>query len=239
MKRLLPILLLLFVAATPASRRHAMLTGRGAAAGGGGSYNKLFDRSAAGAASGGDATTSTVDSSGATLIVIGVSYYITAPTVSDSKGNTWTALTAEVQTSASARLYYCENPTVGSGHTFTGADGDGVAVVIHVLGFSGNAATPFDAETGDQTPTMTTLQAGSITPAGANELFVSLLTINNVTLDATVDSGFTALATLDSGDGVPSGILAYKIKSDATAENPTWTAVGGTPVASTVLAAFK
>lgn len=206
-------------------------------AAGGGGYNKIFDVGVGGTV--GSCVTSATDTSGSTLIVIGVSYYLTLPTLSDSKGNTWQPLTAEGQTTASAKLYWCENPTVGSGHTFTLTGGDGVELAtLSVIGFSGNAASPFDAESGDQVPNNATVQPGSITPAGSGEVFVTLLSFGNSTRTATIDSSFTSLSKLTAGGLVPASYLAYKIKVDTAAENPTWT-LSDTAAASTVMAAFK
>ena len=68
---------------------------------------------------------SAIDTTGANLIVVMASYYRTVPAsdFTDSKGNTWTALTERILPDIAARIFYCVNPTVGTGHTFSFADG--------------------------------------------------------------------------------------------------------------------
>lgn len=198
-------------------------------------YVYKFDTGVGGTAGG--CVTPAADSSGSTLIVVGVLFFVTQPTLSDSKGNTWTGLTAKIVSGNSCRIYYCVNPTVGSGHTFTCTGGDGTQFAcITAIGFSGNAATPFDAEIAANQGGQTTLQPGSITPAQSAELFITLTSLNQINKTATINSGFTALSEQTSSQ--PQGYLAYKIKSDATAENPTWT-YSGVCNSSAVMAAFK
>ncbi len=65
-------------------------------------------------------TSGAITTTGANLIVVNVgSYSVNPATFGDSKSNIWTALTLQSVTSGvQTRLYYCVNPTVGSGHTF-------------------------------------------------------------------------------------------------------------------------
>jgi hypothetical protein len=106
-----------------------------------------------------------------------------------------------------------------------------------VAAFSG--VTAFDAESGTAGVAGSTIQPGSITPAVANELYVTGVTVETVVAAPTVGSPFVVL---NSNQGASSnnlaGGLAYKIKTDSSAENPTWTYVGGLPAAAT-MAAFK
>jgi RHS repeat-associated protein len=62
-----------------------------------------------------------IDTTGATFIIAAVSYNTgLTPTITDSKGNTWTPLTASTVTgTVSERLYYAANPVVGTGYTFS------------------------------------------------------------------------------------------------------------------------
>ena len=74
------------------------------------------------ASGGAGGSTGSVDTTGATiLIAVGVADSGT-PSITDSKGNTWNSLTqvgGSFPTYHRCRLYYVENPTVGTGHTFT------------------------------------------------------------------------------------------------------------------------
>lgn len=82
-------------------------------------------------------TTDAIDTTGATLLVVILSDHAGTSPVSDSKGNTWTALTAQAAVDVgggiggAVRLHYVINPIVGTGHTFTGgspASGPAIAI---------------------------------------------------------------------------------------------------------------
>lgn len=166
-------------------------------------------------------TTDAINTTGATLLVIGLSYHDgTSPTISDSKSNTWTALTARGGVSANAtRLYYCLGGTVGTGHTFTVA-GTGIYPAIAVQAFS--VMTAFDQESGASNGAASTLQPGSLTPAVNNSILVTAVASNQAT-SPTIDSGFTSTDAIPftSAQNYSVG-LAYKIQTTAAAENPTW-----------------
>lgn len=172
-------------------------------------------------------TTPGVDTTGANLMVLlALAQPVTGVVVSDSKGNTWTPLTAQQNGVATGtRFYYCLNPIVGSGHTFTvSATGTFPAVIVQAW----NGAHAFDAENGANQAAGTTLQPGSVTPAEDNELFVTGCGPGGggVVTNA-VDSGFTETADLDENANAAGGAMAYKVQTSAGAENPTWTASGG------------
>ena len=187
-----------------------------------------------------DVTSSSVDTTGANLLVLlALAQPVTGVTVSDSKSNTWTPLTAQQNGSATgSKLYYCFAPTVGASHTFT-VSATGTFPAVLVQAWSGGLA--FDAENGANQASGTTLQTGSVTPAGDNELFVSGCgpggggaVVNDI------DSGFTETGDLDENANSAGGAMAYKIQTTGGAENPTWTASGGAGPAerSAVIAAF-
>lgn len=176
------------------------------------------------------ATSPAIDTTGATLLVVGVSYLqsAAAPTISDSKGNTWTALTQRVGGNVhNSRLYYCENPTVGTGHTFT-MTGTGSKALFGVQAFSGtkNAAV-FDAENGGTSGVALTSKAtGSVTPAANNSVLVALLGLDlNIANVPAIDSGFTITDKQAPNAGSTGEIgfgMAYLIQGTAAAINPTW-----------------
>lgn len=88
-------------------------------------------------------TTSSVNTTGAKLIVIAVaSYAVSAvPVITDTYSNTWTSIINTASVAAGrASLFYCLNPTVGAGHTFT-ATRTGGYQNLAVLAFSGAKAT--------------------------------------------------------------------------------------------------
>lgn len=172
-------------------------------------------------------TTPNIDTTGATLIVICIAAdNATAPT--DSKGNTWTALTTSQVSASSTRstLFYCVNPNVGSGHNFTQSASYGA---IFVSAWSGNAASPFDQENGNTTTSGTSLTPGSITPTENSELVIVGICVGKTNSSPSINGGFTIS---DSIDGVTDvnygGGMAYLIQTTATAANPTysWTGAG-------------
>lgn len=170
-------------------------------------------------------TTSAVNTTGANLIVISVASYKPGGTVtiSDSKSNTYTALTQRnAPNDARVQLYYCASPTVGSGHTFTGTS-TGAYPVLGVITASGAAASPFDQESGSGADTGTTSQPGSLTPSQNNCLLVTGIELHVNATPFSVDSGFSAdMLNFSSGNYVAAGV-ATKIQTTAGAENPTWT----------------
>lgn len=179
-------------------------------------------------------TTDAIDTTGADLIVIEVGWYTagTTPALSDSKGNTWTGLTARTQGTFRVRMFYCVSPTVGSGHTFTAAGTDSYPE-IGVLAVSGvNAADAFDQESaGGGASAATSVQPGSVTPDEANCLVVTGLVSEGSSI--TINGGYTAISVNNTGGANMGGGIAYLIQSSAAATNPTWSWTGsGTAAAA-------
>lgn len=186
------------------------------------------------------ATTSSVNTTGADLIIVSVGWYGNgaAPSISDSKSNSYTGLTAKSNISIGNRLFYVENPTVGSGHTFTVSAASGYPSIC-VLAFSGkNASAAFDQQNG-AIGSATSIQPGSVTPTIGNELVVcGLGHENNSGATPTINGGFTAITKGYSGGAYEGSGLAYLIQTTATAANPTWSITNSAALASTI-ATFK
>lgn len=180
----------------------------------------------AAALGGNGGTTSAIDTTGANFVVLSVGFYngFGPTTPSDSKGNTYTALT-EVDATGSVGhiLYYCFAPTVGSGHTFTYARGS-IFASIEVIAFSG-VGSSFDQQNGNTSAASATVTTGSITPGQANTLVIAGLAFSDssTAVSATL-SGYTVqdFVAGASADRVGSAI-GYLVLSSATAQNPTWT----------------
>jgi hypothetical protein len=183
-------------------------------------------------------TTTAIDTTGANLIVISVATFVAfiTPTLSDSKSNTWTALTGQNSTNEKVQLYYCVAPTVGSGHTFTWS-GTSTYPVVSVMAFSGSHATPFDAESGTFSAGATSLAPGSLTPSVANCLVITGINYGTGTAPS-VGGGFTALTTDTSAGNFISGGIGRLIQTTAAAANPTWSWTGSSESAA-ALAVFK
>lgn len=173
-------------------------------------------------------TTSALDTTGADLIVVqSFAGYAnsTPPVITDSKGNTWTKLTPQNDAVPCCMVfYYCSNPTVGAGHTFTGTCTGNQNQNIAVQAWSGSAASPFDVQNGLANGGYvgsSTIQAGSITPSVNGELIVAGCGSYNYDQSgsATINDGFTVVGSDYTG---ASG-NAYFVQTTAAAINPTWT----------------
>lgn len=156
-------------------------------------------------------TTSGIDTTGADLLVAVVG--AESPTISDSKGNTWTGLTLQSST-GSSKIFYCLTPTVGSGHTFD----PGVSYrAVAVLAASG--ADAYEAENGaiGTTP----LSTGSLTPSVDDCLVVAAGGYGHDANTFGIGGGFTIAASRDGVTGVSYGaLIAYLIQTTAAAANP-------------------
>jgi lysophospholipase L1-like esterase len=187
-------------------------------------------------------TSSSIDTTGADILFVYVTDYQAASlgTVTDSRSNTWTALTAHAAASFSrGRWYYAKNATVGSGHTFT-YSGTSVFPSICALAFSGSDTTaPADQENGATSASGTTLATGSVTPGQDNELVLAGFTFASTGTPITAPSGYTDVGGSDFGGNHFGSWVAYKIQTTATATNPSFTKSGGASDLAAVVATFK
>lgn len=196
----------------------------------------------AGNANGG--TSGVLDTSGASLLVISVCQYsgVAAQAPTDSKSNTWTALTEQKEAiEASNRLYYVANPTVGSGHTFTVA-ATGIFSVTQIAAFSGvKTSSPFDQQNGNKTfDSISSFQPGSVTPGEDNELIIAAIAASRSTTFS-INSSMTITNSSDYNSGVSEGgALAYLVQSSFAAINPTWSFTPTVPISvAATIATFK
>lgn len=205
-------------------------------------YSLVGSVNVPGGANGG--TSGSLDTTGATLLVAQVASYAgsAAPAFSDSKGNTWSALT----TYASAEdprtiIYYVVNPTVGTGHTFTTSGASSYCVAGIEAWSGGDTTSPFDVENGNAlTGSHTTIQPGSVTPSQNGSLIVSSFGGDRFASSISIDSGFTT-TEVDNGVGGTNigGALAYLVQGSAAAINPTWSYAASTYGAAAAIAVFK
>lgn len=190
-------------------------------------------------------TSSAIDTTGANLLVVAYSHVAGAtPTLSDSKGNTWSSVAVSVGGADwDLRLYYSVPSSVGSGHTFTvAAGGAEVQASVSVQAWAGAATTPLDQTNNNYagTGSDTSVQPGSVTPSEANELVVTALENRFDSSDSSrsINSGFTISGQSGNHDNSASLALAYLVQTSAAAVNPTWSwSSGGT--ANAVIGTFK
>lgn len=182
-------------------------------------------------------TSAAQDTTGATLIVIVLSFWNSYPgTPTDNKGNTYTPLTQRGSAYANQRMFYCENPTVGTGHTFTQPSSSASSNVSNAVGwFSGTAtSSAFDVESGGNT------LAASITPSQNGSLIVSSATDYYLaTAPVSVSGGFTKVQDFISSGPDEPACLAYLIQTTAANVTPTWSFSGTSVSQAHTIAAFK
>lgn len=183
----------------------------------------------AGGANGG--TTGSIDTTGADLFVLTACWFTGTTsdvTISDSKGNPiWLPLGKYLSADHALALgvFYCPQPTVGSGHTFT-ASGTSSFVSFDITAWSGSALSPFDniaGTAGAGSNSATSLSTGSLTPSQDNSLIVSAMGSSATTGSFSVNSGLTISDQQLSVGGAREGSAqAYLIQGAAAAINPQW-----------------
>lgn len=192
-----------------------------------------------GAAAG--ATSPTLDTTGADLIVVSVTCWTDDPTISDSKGNSWTRLTVQTDTVPKEALFYCLSPTVGSGHTFSVTAGSLPSIAVQAWSGADTGGS-YQQESGANGGSSTTVQPDSLTPAQAGSLIVTGINawLSATPLTFTIDSSFSISDQLTGSGSAFSTGMAYLVQGAAAAVNPTWTIAGGPPTRSAVrMAVFK
>lgn len=165
-------------------------------------------------------TTGSIDTTGANFLVAVVCGGAVTG-VSDSKGNTWTERMMVVGSfSSELSIWYADDATVGSGHTFTVA---GTTASICAAAFAGvdTAADPFDQENG--AAEANDPNTGSVTPSEDGALIIASAGGRFSDDPPSIDSGFTVLETVPLSAGVNfASCLAYLIQGSAAAVNPQW-----------------
>ncbi len=183
------------------------------------------------------ATTDAVDASTATFVVLAICYDsgATGVSVTDTSGKTWVARTEWDGTGAHTpwvRIYDCVS-TFTASHTFSVACTAGFASIA-AIGFTGNAASPADQQSGAFTTGGAALP-GSVTPSEDNELLITAIGGSTGGVTYAVGSSFTLLDTTALVGGQAYGLATgYKIQTTAGAENPSWTGDTGDHIAAII-----
>ena len=183
-------------------------------------------------------TSASQDTTGATLLVVCTcsAFGVTA-TVSDSKTNTWTPLTHFDGHTPHGRMFYVNNPTVGTGHTFTLGPA-GVTGVGIFSWWSGAATTSVLDQQNGLSGSPVPAQPGSITPSEDGELVVAGFASVTFT-NPLAASGMTIIADQIVIGGQSYALAAaYVVQTTATAINPTWSGMDSSQGAN-YLASFK
>jgi hypothetical protein len=211
--------------------------------------------------------TGSQDTTGATLIVIGVCSYDFAArytgnfpqssfvnNFSVSDGNTYTPLTVYEDSSlhSGVQLYYCDNPNTSTTHYFrAGAGGTGCYPCLWVWVFTGtNTSGSFDAESGN-TNSSTPVSIQPSAAVGSNGEALCTIVCDNLDAGTTqaCDSAFIQTFTEFSG-GNATGTYGFNAQNSAAAgayhiasgsQQPTWSGLNGAggDSAAVAIASFK
>ena len=187
-------------------------------------------------------TTASIDSTGSSLVIINVAdgQGSTLGVISDNKGNTWTALTTYNDgVLTRCKMYYCINPTVGSGHTFTYTSTTNSFASVTVLLLANTGA--IDQTNGASSAVLvSSLAPGSVTPGVNDEIVITGVNGGGGTNPAPgTPTGYTLVLSNSAvlNARFASG-MAYQIQTTATATNPSWT-FGTITRASTNIVTFR
>lgn len=192
---------------------------------------------------GGSVNTATpaMNTTGADLIVVVSTVYNSTPTISDSKGITWTGKTTSlVGGGTNVRLLYAWTGSagwaIGSGHTFQSTTSTYNAIEVYAFSGALTSGDPFNAEAaGANSSGATSLQPGSVSPFGTDLFVTGIGWFPNNTM--AIDSSFaTPTEQGYIGSDAMGGAISWK--ESASAENPTWSWSGSNNVAA-VMASFK
>lgn len=201
----------------------------------------LIANTGKGSTNGTNVTSNAVDTSGATVVFLGVasSGGVSATfTVSDSKGNTWTGLTLRGSFSAAVRIFYCISPVVGSGHTFSvTSGGGGTRPSIAVLAFNGSAvAIGTQNGAGGSGGSVNT---GSVTPGSAPAGIVSFYVVASASAHAVTGGSLLKADSIPTTANNYSLASAWELQASATARAAAWTCtLTGNDDAAGAIAAF-
>lgn len=186
----------------------------------------------------GSVTTGAIDTTGATLIVVGLAYDDSPSRVvilTDSKGNEWRHIRSVTQGATRSALFYTIPKSVGSGHTFSNINTNNFSSIA-VQAFSGEPDSIVVDQISSNNISSTTLAPGSITPTKDNALVVTHLAISGAGTPISIDGSFTETDEIDFSSGnYYGGAMAYLIQTTATAANPTWTRTNSNPMASVMV----
>jgi hypothetical protein len=205
----------------------------------------LLSSTITGSANGNSVTTSGINTAGATLLVAVVCE--TAGTVAtptdlvSGNSNSWTPLTnRDTTTSTAIRIFYSVPSFTGASHTLSYTHNSAFPAIAFLAFDATLGASPFDTDTGNVSVVgATSAQPGSISPAVANEVFVTGIAYAESHTMA-IDSSFTISGQHDylASSNNFGLAVAYRIISGSTAQNPTWSWTSGSSP-SLAMAAFK
>lgn len=149
--------------------------------------------------------------------------------VTDSKGNTWTQIGAEVADGSNivaTRRYRCANATGGTNHTFTlTCANSGVCGIafVEMTTTNGNGVT-FDQQAA-QADTVTAFVSPNVTTTVADEMLLSMFTAQGGggTYNHTAGNSFTLIDEITDGASHFPIATSYRVVTATGTYNASWT----------------
>lgn len=187
-------------------------------------------------------TSGNIDTTGAKIICISVSWYSAgvAPTITDSASNTWIQLTPQVGAIniVLSAIYYCINPSTSSTHNFTTTASASFSS-ISVSAFNCTATPIFDVENSSNVFSTNTSVSCSITPTYNNSLIFTSCVTWQGTSPITVNSSFNIGTSNDFASGLQfMNANGYLIQTTASMVTPEFTWANYTVDEAQTIASF-
>jgi hypothetical protein len=198
----------------------------------------LIAHTVAASANANTVTSSAIDTTGADLIVVALALYDSTTPITDSEGNTWTALGGiGIGFFGSLEYRYCLNPTTSDTHTFSCTPvPTGKKPSIAVSAWSG--ANAYSDDGFRASSTNTTMSTDPLTPGAIGWLLLSAVSVENTDTLA-VASPFTALGQVGFDTSFNAGLShAYAFAASTSPVDADWSWATSTPTRSSVILLF-
>lgn len=188
-------------------------------------------------------TSGSFNSTGADLLVVlaGGTSNIHTATISDNKGNTWTALNNQGGSTSGSKGWYAKNAIVGTGHTVTISIGNSTVSVFHVYALSGaDLTTPLIAQDGNWAgPAETMEYSAGVSPTNGGIALCNVNCVNDLDSISINESYTIQITTVASGGNNNYQSSAYKLFPTGALTNPDWSWTGSEDEMAGHLVAFK
>ena len=173
----------------------------------------------------------TLNTSQATFLVAAVGSYASsaAPTITDSKSNTWVRVSPEPVQGANPRLtlFYCSSPTVGTGHTFTLGTGAYMSFEVAAFGEVGGAGAVLAGAAGTNGVLSSPVTTGTTTPPSNGALIITAVSLDTQ-LTLALGGSFSVIDQRPYLGGNWFGsALGYMIQGTAAGVSASWSWTGG------------
>lgn len=207
----------------------------------------LLNRTATGTTDLNNITSASIDTTGASLLVVVVSATASI-TPTDSQGNTWTLAVEGTVSGRYVDIWYCANPTTNAAHTFSAASSFKTPAIA-AYAFSGTLTSGVLDLTShhDSGSSQTSWAAGSapVTPSQDGSLLFAALNTAPVSSTPAIDSGYSALGYYSPSVTSQNMGTGYLVQTTASGSNPTFSwsgsvdACGAVAVFKAAVAAFN